>query len=454
VQFYDRDEHLHEVVTRYVAEGLEAGDPIVVIATDVNRRALVSRLVKLGFDVAAYSERDQLIFVEAHEALASFMVNGLPDRERFRSAVLPALERSRVAAGRDRVRAYGEMVNVLWREGHGEAAIALEELWNELAETESLSLLCAYGMSGFEGLNEAAGFDRVCALHSHVVPTEAFTTLSDPDEQLRQVTLLQQRARALERELRRRTDVQRTLAEAVRVRDDFLALAGHELRTPLTVLKLQVERLLRTDVPSPAVRESATMIARQTDRLALVVEQVLDTSSVCSGRFTLERDQCDLTTVLRDELRRMAPLLAAADCSVEVDAPESVTGAWDRSRIEQVVQHLLANAMKFGRGAPIRIEIAVDDDAARMVVRDQGIGISMADRARIFQRFERAVSVRNFGGLGLGLWFVRQIVDAHGGNVSVESTLGHGAAFTVVLPTKIGAAGREQPLGTQPGGEP
>ena len=137
-------------------------------------------------------------------------------------------------------------------------------------------------------------------------------------------------------------------------------------------------------------------------------------------------------------MREVVALLAAdarrAGCEVHVDGDGGVGGHWDRARLDQVVTNLLSNAIKYGAGAPVRITISKNAVTARLVVRDHGIGVAAAERGRIFERFERAVSAKHYGGLGLGLYIVRRIVDAHGGTVTVESTPGAGAQFTVELP--------------------
>jgi signal transduction histidine kinase len=117
-----------------------------------------------------------------------------------------------------------------------------------------------------------------------------------------------------------------------------------------------------------------------------------------------------------------------------------VRGTWDRLRLDQVISNLLANAIKYGGGAPIEVEVAGVEDRARLVVRDRGIGVAPEDHAKIFERFERVAPGRRFSGLGLGLWIVRKIVEASGGSIEVDSQLGKGAAFVVDLPRGPSAA--------------
>jgi signal transduction histidine kinase len=129
----------------------------------------------------------------------------------------------------------------------------------------------------------------------------------------------------------------------------------------------------------------------------------------------------------------MAPDFRRASCAVTVSVPPDVVVKWDRMRIEQVLTNLLSNAMKFGAGSPIEVRAEARDDDVEIAVRDFGIGISREDQERIFGRFERAVSTRNFGGLGLGLYISAQIVRAHQGSLRVESEPGKGSTFIVRL---------------------
>ncbi|HWL86882.1 MAG TPA: ATP-binding protein, partial [Polyangiaceae bacterium] len=120
--------------------------------------------------------------------------------------------------------------------------------------------------------------------------------------------------------------------------------------------------------------------------------------------------------------------------TIDIHAAESVVGRWDPTRIEQITSNLLSNAIKYGQGKPILVEVTSENAHARLRIHDQGIGIAPEQQQRIFDRFERAVSVRHYGGFGLGLWIVRQIVEASGGQVTVESQVGQGSTFTVELP--------------------
>jgi PAS domain S-box-containing protein len=204
VQFYDREEALHDVVVRYLHEGISRGDSCLVIATEAHGRAFRDGLAAHGVDARALVECGRLVLLDAGDTLKTFLDAGVPDATRFERTIGATLDEVRANAPSGAVRAYGEMVDVLWADGNATGAIELERLWNELAATRSFALLCAYAMSRFGTAAEAAGLASVCAQHTHVVATEAYDGVDDDDLRRRQVVALQQRALALETEVARR----------------------------------------------------------------------------------------------------------------------------------------------------------------------------------------------------------------------------------------------------------
>jgi signal transduction histidine kinase len=225
--------------------------------------------------------------------------------------------------------------------------------------------------------------------------------------------------------------------EAIRIRDEFMLVAGHELRTPLAGIALLHEAVAATKdgTPIDKVRERGAKLQAQTQRLARLVEDLLDVSRISAGRLTLERDELDLAEVVRDITERMREELERARTPVTLDLEEA-RGDWDRARLDQVITNLVGNAVKYGKGSPIELSVRRAGDRAVLRVTDHGIGIEPDDQDRIFRRFERAVSPRKFGGLGLGLWIASELVEAHGGELAVSSVPGEGATFTLSLPAR------------------
>lgn len=227
---------------------------------------------------------------------------------------------------------------------------------------------------------------------------------------------------------------------AVRARDVFVSVASHELRTPLTTLRLQVDALSRaaTGAPSGAsgrpLDARLAVVRRQIDRLELLIGELLDVSRISAGGLVLRIEPVDLTDVVREVIGRFTEAGRSAGSAISLDAPGPIVGRWDRMRLDQVTTNLLSNALKYGAGQPIAFQLAVGGGRARLNVRDRGIGIAREQQARLFQPFERLVSERHYGGLGLGLWITRRIVERMSGSIRVESERGEGSTFIVELP--------------------
>jgi PAS domain S-box-containing protein len=229
----------------------------------------------------------------------------------------------------------------------------------------------------------------------------------------------------------------REAQEAVRLREEFLVVASHELRTPLMSLNLQVELLQRglSEQSRQPVTRTLSAVRRQLTRLSSLVDSLLDVSTITAGRLEVELSEVDLVQLVREALERMHDVVAQAGSAVTLHAPaEPLVGHWDAARLDQVLMNLLGNAARYGQGHPIHVELLADNAQAILRVRDEGIGIAPEDRERIFGRFERAVSRRHYGGMGLGLYITRQIVETLGGEVRVESEVGRGSTFEVRLP--------------------
>ncbi len=238
-----------------------------------------------------------------------------------------------------------------------------------------------------------------------------------------------------------------TAQAAVAGRDEFLSIASHELRTPLAALKLAVQNLKRVlgEASGATGRRTLDAAERQAGRLETLVAALLDVSRIQAGRLELSFEEVDLASLVEETVAQFEEQLALSGCQVTVHGAGPLKGQWDRLRLGQVVTNLLSNAMKYGQGKPIEIALEGDARRARLSVRDHGIGLGPEAQRRLFQRFERAASSRNYGGLGLGLYIARRIAEAHGGTVGVQSAPGEGSTFTLELPLRGPAAGAPPP---------
>jgi signal transduction histidine kinase/integral membrane sensor domain MASE1 len=222
--------------------------------------------------------------------------------------------------------------------------------------------------------------------------------------------------------------------EAIAVRDDFLSIASHELNTPLTPLKMYIDSLRHGLLPPERVGEKVDAMARQITRLAKLVSEMLDVSRIRTGRLTLEPKEFDMAELVHEVVARMSEEAERAGVSLVVHAEGPCPGTWDRTRVDEVVTHLLTNAVRYGAGQPVEITLSKTDSGVRIAVSDQGVGIAPENQLRIFERFGRASSSRHYGGLGLGLWITREILRSSGGTISVDSAPGRGSTFVVELP--------------------
>lgn len=262
-------------------------------------------------------------------------------------------------------------------------------------------------------------------------------------ETRRQVQALEhsrQQQEALLQELRA---TQAELQRSLRMRDEFMSMVAHELRTPLNTLFLETQmrtlNLERGNLAAFAPEKLPKMVARdarQIRSMVRLIDDMLDVSRISSGKLSIRREPVDLAALVRRVAEDLAPGTApnTDQIRVQVQDDAQIEGYWDGFRVEQIVVNLISNALRYGEGKPVDISLAKTRNSAVIEVRDHGIGIGAKDQERIFDAFERVMHQDSTGGLGLGLFITKQLVDAHGGAITLQSQPGHGALFSVTLP--------------------
>ncbi len=223
---------------------------------------------------------------------------------------------------------------------------------------------------------------------------------------------------------------------AVRMRDEFLAIASHELRTPLSTLVLRLG-LLERHAQNGDMSQVGTSVKRaqdQTERMRRLVDRLLDVSQLASGRLQLELAPADLGEVVKEAAGRFSEDAANTASELQIDVPKGISARLDKFRLDEAIGNVISNAIKYGAGKPIAVELKATDHKAVLVVQDRGIGIPVDDLLRIFGRFERTAISQNYGGLGLGLYIANQIIQQHDGSIRAESRTGGGARIVIELP--------------------
>jgi signal transduction histidine kinase len=232
------------------------------------------------------------------------------------------------------------------------------------------------------------------------------------------------------------------LQRALQLRDEFMSIASHELRTPLTSLKLNLHatrsRLAGTGMAGTgagSVDERFSRLDKGVAQLTTLVEQLLDVSRLTNGRVDLDLAETNLARLTQEVLGRFEDEALRTGTELRCTLDESAVGQWCAFRLDQVVTNLIGNALKYAPGRPVDVIVERQGDEVSLRVRDHGLGIPPEDCDRIFDRFERGGGgIRRVAGLGIGLWIVRQVVQAMSGTVTVNSGLGDGAEFVVRLP--------------------
>jgi signal transduction histidine kinase len=288
------------------------------------------------------------------------------------------------------------------------------------------------------------GENNLFSLHNFkaFAPAGNVSLLERPFRPITLISTLQVSLRARRRQYQVR-ELLKKQVEATRVRDEFISVASHELKTPLTSLKLQTQlnqRLITRSDPNAfqptRVKKLVETTDNQVNRLVRLVDDMLDVSRMNTGKLSVTKTEVNLSRLVKEVIDRTMTQLISAGCTIAYELDPKAVGDWDSDRIEQVVGNLLSNAIRYAAGKPVRIKTTVANHLSQLIVEDEGMGIAPSDQKKIFNRFERAVTHSDINGLGLGLYICQQIVEAHGGTITVASEVGKGSTFTVTLPAR------------------
>jgi signal transduction histidine kinase len=425
VQFYEADAFLMDAVSEFIASGLNEADICIALATQPHIDDIEDRLRAFGLDVAAAHAHGQYIPLDATTVLAQLTGEGSAGLSRFYELVGDIV--ARAATGKRRVRVFGELVALLWADGKRAQALELEEIWNDLGRIHTFSLYCAYPLHGFAGEAYEADFSKICARHSRVIPAESYTSLASPDERLRAVSLLQQRANSLTAER----------AELDRRRDDFISMASHEFRMPLTSLNGFLELLQwRPAIYSDEkARHYLARMNTQVQKLNRLITNLLDNSMLREDRFACRAERFELNALLQTCVQNLQDISPTHLVQFEGLARVEVSG--DHERVGQVLLNLLDNAIKYSPQAKrVLVRVTKKEGMVIVSVQDFGIGIAAEHLHKIFERFYQvsALPEQANAGPGIGLYISGEIIKRHGGSLWVESKRGKGSTFYFSLP--------------------
>lgn len=242
-----------------------------------------------------------------------------------------------------------------------------------------------------------------------------------------------------------REDLKHSLSardSALKSRDEFITIASHELNTPLQSLKLQVQMLQREVNRLSGSPEYSEKVLRflqggnqQVNRLSQLIQDMLEITKMGNGNMELSTGLVNLNDLIQKTVVNIRPLIKSTGSRLDVEIPQEINGKWDGARIEQVIQNLLSNALKYGKGNPVSLSAHLINGVVKIEIKDEGLGVDEDFQKRIFKRFERNISASEVSGLGLGLFISKQTIEAHGGMIQVESAGENlGSTFTVTLP--------------------
>lgn len=441
VQFYAEDSSLLDELSGFVGRALEAGGSAIVIAAEPHRERLKQELRSRGLDTAKALRKGQFISLDAAGTLSKFMVEGYPDASRFVKVIGDVIAKAKGAAEskEGRVVAFGEMVALLWAEGKPDAAIYLEQLWNELAHTHSFSLRCAYPMTAFHREEDSVHFVKICLEHSDVIPADGYTGLPTSEERLRNIANLQQKEQAyltllrtkkeLDQQIAEKAEAQRKLENSerslrelsgrlLRMQDEERRHIGRELHD--TIGQYLAALKMSLDLMKPEIESKENRTAEQLRTCLRLVEQsITEVRTMSYLLYPPMLEEMGLKTAVPwylDGFSKRSGIRTSFEISDTFERlPRDVELA-----IFRVLQESLTNVLRHSGSPTVHIRMRVQDGKATVQVKDMGKGIPSA----ILESAGDAV-----GTLGVGLRGMNERMRQLGGSLELLS----GDAGTTVI---------------------
>jgi signal transduction histidine kinase len=439
VRFYEEDSSLIDSLATLIGATLMASGAAVVVVTAAHREALEKRLSDNGLDLSVSARAGRYFASDADQTLAGIMVNGAPDIERFNALADSVFTTIQSAAPQkpSRIVVFGEMVDLLTLAGKFDAALKLEQLWNDVARRHNFDLHCAYHIRDFRRHEHSQAFNDICAEHSHVTPAENYTSLATEDERLRHISVLQQRAQTAEAESAARLRAEEALrrVEKFAAAGRLAATIAHEINNPLEAIANAIY-LARTG--SPAEIPTYLQIAdEQLSRVSQIARQTL-------GFYREDKRPgiVKLSDLLDDLIVLYEPKLLAKNLTLRKQYRDERQVWGSEGELRQVFANQLANAIyATPRGGTLTLRIRTSRSwqngqvpGTSVSLADNGSGIPPETLSRIFDPF---FTTKQDDGNGLGLWITRDIITRHGGAIRVRSSNtpdASGTIFTTFLP--------------------
>ncbi len=441
VQFYGEDSFLLDELSAFIGAALMAGDSAVVIGTKAHREGLMQRLQARGFNATNAIAQGRYKSFDAAQTLERFMREGWPDAARFGKVIGTALAQAAVAAqGKTpRVAAFGEMVSLLWERGDAEAAIHLEQLWNDLAKTYPLTLRCAYPISAFNREEHGDSFLRICSEHSHVIPVESHTTLVSEQERSRSVSRLQQKAQALEAEVAERRLVEEALRKTKAQLESLVeqrTVALRQLSSRLLTLQDGERRRIARELHDSlgqyltALKLNVDLMQQAPGHPELLpeIEQLVQQciSEVRTLSYLLHPPTIDAAGFASAASWFVDGFAQRSGIKVSLDVPSGVSRLSEAVEIAlfRVLQEALTNVHRHSGASQAHVSVSTHAEEVVLEVRDDGRGISE----------EQLANFHTTGaGMGVGLAGIRERAWELGGKLGLVSD-GNGTSVRVAIP--------------------